>query len=317
MMFVGQGLVLPVDLILQVGNVVRSDLEFTLELNDFILGFDAILGVQVTLSTDSFIEVLLLLHLLFVLHVLLLEFGDKVFLQFDLLDHLHQVGVGLVSVLTVGVSLLLDLGNEAHKLSASDGLEVELLLEGRDVSLFSVELVLVLGVGLVDLAQVLLHHITLTDEVMDVSLLLVSLLVNPLDLTGEGRHGVGGDHLLIESLLAASIKTVILLVEILHVTLSLRDDLLHLTDSVSAHLLFLDNLGVSFGEDVVTLNSLVVLVGAFLKVVTVLPLIGHFLLFLFIEVSHLEVEALNLVLEILLLLLMILDDDFLTVDVFL
>lgn len=281
-MLVGQGLVLSVDFILEVGNVMRSDLEFTLQFDDFILGFDAVLGVQVTLSTDSFVKVLLLLHLLFVLHVLLLKLSDQVFLQFDLFDHLHQVSVGLVSVLTVSVSLLLDLGNEAHELSACNGLQVELLLEGRDVSLLSVQLVLVLGVSLVDLTQVLFHHVTLTDEVVDVLLLLVSLLVNPLNLTGEGRHSVGGDHLLVESLLATSIETVILLVEILHVTFSLADDLLHLTDSVSAHLLFLDYLGVSFGEDHVTLNCLVVLMGAFLKVVAVLPFIGHFLLFFFI-----------------------------------
>jgi len=110
-MLVGQGLVLSVDFILEVGNVMRSDLEFTLQFDDFILGFDAVLGVQVTLSTDSFVKVLLLLHLLFVLHVLLLKLSDQVFLQFDLFDHLHQVSVGLVSVLTVSVSLLLDLGN--------------------------------------------------------------------------------------------------------------------------------------------------------------------------------------------------------------
>jgi len=190
-------------------------------------------------------------------------------------------------------------------------------LEGRDVSLLSVKLVLVLGVSLVDLTQVLFHHVTLTDEVVDVLLLLVSLLVNPLNLTSESRHSVGGDHLLVESLLATSIETVILLVEIFHVAFSLADDLLHLTDSVSAHLLFLDYLGISFGEDHVTLNCLVVLMCTFLKVVAVLPFIGHFLLFFFIEVGHLEVEALNLVLEILLLLFMFLDDDFLTVDVFL
>jgi len=121
-MLVGQGLVLSVDFILEVGNVVRSDLEFTLQFDDFILGFDAVLGVQVTLSTDSFVKVLLLLHLLFVLHVLLLKLSDQVFLQFDLFDHLHQVSVGLVSVLTVSVSLLLDLRNEAHELSACNGL---------------------------------------------------------------------------------------------------------------------------------------------------------------------------------------------------
>jgi len=315
-MLVGQGLVLPVDFILEVRNVMRSNLEFTLQFDDLILGFNAILGVQVTLGTDSFVKVLLLLHLGFVLHVLFLELSDQVFLKLDLFDHLHQVGVGLVGVLTVGVSLLLDLRDKTHELSASDGFEIELLLEGRNVGLLSVELFLVLGVGLFYLTQVLLHHVTLTDEVMNVLLLFVGLLVNPLDLTGEGRHGVGGHHLFVESLFTTRLKAVVFLVEILHITLRFTNHLLKLTDSVSAHLLFLDHFAVAVLESSERLVDDVVVTGLFIKVVAELALVGHLLLLLFIKLSDLEFLLFDGVLEILLLLLVLLDGGLLTVDVF-
>ena len=113
-MLISQSLVLSVDLVLQVRDVVRSNFELTLELNDFILSLDAVLRVQVTLSTDCFVKVLLLLHLLFVLHVLLLKLSNQVLLELDLFDHLHEVGVGFVGILRVGVSLLLNLGYETH-----------------------------------------------------------------------------------------------------------------------------------------------------------------------------------------------------------
>jgi len=99
-------------------------------------------------------------------------------------------------------------------------------LEGRDVSLLSVQLILVLGVGLFNLTQVLLHHVSLTDEIVDVLLFLISLFVNPLNLTGESRNGVSSDHLFVKSLLTLRFKGVILSIEILLVTLSLANDLL-------------------------------------------------------------------------------------------
>ena len=106
---VGQGLVLPVDFVLQVGDVVRCDLELAFELDDLVLCLDAVLGVQVTFGSDSLVQVLLLLHLGLVLHVLFLQLGDEVLLKLDFLDHLHQVSVSFVSILRVAVPLLLDL----------------------------------------------------------------------------------------------------------------------------------------------------------------------------------------------------------------
>jgi hypothetical protein len=315
-MLVSQSLVLSVDFILEVGNVMRSDLEFTLEFNDFILGLNAVLGVQVTLSTDSFVQVLLLLHLGFVLHVLLLEFGDEVLLEFDLFNHLHQVSVGLVGVLTVGVSLLLNLGDQAHEFSASDGLQVQLLSQSGDEGLLLVQVILVLGVGLLNLAQVLLHHVTLTDQVVDVLLLLVGLLVNPLDFSGQSGHSVGSNHLLVQSLFATRFETVVLLVKVFQVTLRLTDDLFKLTDSVSAHLLFLNNFLVVVLESLERCLHQVELTVTVIQIVAVLAFVGHFLLLLLIKSGHLELQTLDFFLKVLLLLFVLLDHDFLVVDVF-
>lgn len=112
---------------------------------------NAILRVQVPLSSHGLVQILLLLHLGFVFHVLLLKLGDEILLQFDLLYHLHQIGICLVGVLRIGVPLLLDLRDEAHQLGTGGRLQVELLLECGDVVLLAGELILVLVVGVFDL----------------------------------------------------------------------------------------------------------------------------------------------------------------------
>ena len=76
-----------------------GNLELPFEFDDFVLSFDAILGVKIAFSADSLIKVLLLLHLRFVLHVLFLKLCDEVLLEFDFFDHLHQVSVRLIGIL--------------------------------------------------------------------------------------------------------------------------------------------------------------------------------------------------------------------------
>ena len=76
-----------------------GNLELPFEFDDFVLSFDAILGVEIAFSADSLIEVLLLLHLRFVLHVLFFEFCDEVLLEFDFFDHLHQISVSFIGIL--------------------------------------------------------------------------------------------------------------------------------------------------------------------------------------------------------------------------
>lgn len=97
----GEGLVLGVDFVFELTDLVLSDTEFLTQLDNLIVGDDKVLTVKVTIGTDDLVQVLLLLELAFKLDVLFLEFTDEVSLQLDLLDHLHEVGVGLVGSLSL------------------------------------------------------------------------------------------------------------------------------------------------------------------------------------------------------------------------
>ena len=90
------------------------------------------------------------------------------------------------------------MGDEAHQFGARGCLEVEFLLESRDVVLLSAQLILVLVIGVFDLGQVLLHHVPLPDQIVDILLLFVCLFVDPFDFTGQGGYCVCGGHFFVK-----------------------------------------------------------------------------------------------------------------------
>lgn len=75
-----QGGVLVLNFVFELRNLVGGDLEFTLELANFILSFNQVLGVKVTVGSDSFVQVLLGLELRLEIDVLFLELADQVLL---------------------------------------------------------------------------------------------------------------------------------------------------------------------------------------------------------------------------------------------
>ena len=92
-MFIRKSNILGVDFFLELDDLMGSDLELSFQFSNFILALDQVLGVEVSVRSDSFIEVLLLFELSLELQVLLLEFGDHVFLQLNFFHHLHQVSI--------------------------------------------------------------------------------------------------------------------------------------------------------------------------------------------------------------------------------
>ena len=106
MMLSGQSLILGIDLILELSNLILGNAELLSQLDNLIVGNDKVLTVKVTVRSHDFVQVLLLLELALEFDILFLELTNQVALQFDLLNHLHEVGVGLVG----GLSLLFFLG---------------------------------------------------------------------------------------------------------------------------------------------------------------------------------------------------------------
>ena len=99
-MFSCKSLIFSFNLIFELGNLILSDLEFLSKFNNFIICFDKIFTVKISVRTDNFIQVLLLFQLALELNVFLLELTNQVLLQFYFLNHLHEVSISLVSLLT-------------------------------------------------------------------------------------------------------------------------------------------------------------------------------------------------------------------------
>jgi len=99
MMLCRKSHILGLDFILELTNLILGNSELLTELDNLVIGNDEVLTVQVTIGTNNFIKVLLLLELALKLDVLLLKLTNEITLKLDLFNHLHQIGIGLVSCL--------------------------------------------------------------------------------------------------------------------------------------------------------------------------------------------------------------------------
>ena len=197
--FLSQGFILGLDLILELRNLMRSNLELSLELGNLILGLNEVLGVKVSVRSNSLIQVLLLLELSFELDVLLLELTDEVLLEFDLFDHLHEICIGLGCLMGESISVLLELVNLSQEISDVLLLHPTLLFELADLIVLLGDFILVLEVVVLGLFDGLRHHISESDEINDLLLVLLSVSSEMLNLSGQGVDTVFGEILLILS----------------------------------------------------------------------------------------------------------------------
>ena len=285
-----QGLVFGLNLILELGDLVRSDLELSLELSDLILCFDKVLRVEVSIGSDSLIQVLLLLELTFELNILLLEFTDKVLLQLDLFDHLHKVCVGLRSFVRESISILLKFVDLSEKLGDVLLLHSALFFELTDLIVLLGDLILVLDVVILGLFDGLGHHVSESDEVDDLLLVGLSVSSEMLDLSGQGIDTVLGEILLVVSRFLLSGDTIVVVSQTVVVSIEILVALLEVPD-LSSHL-------TNFDLEVVLLLliGLDVSLHAFVGVTKLLTLLGFHVELLFL-VLELVVVSFTLVLE--------------------
>jgi len=104
-MFLRQSLFFLLELILQLLDRVLCNSEFATKFDHFIVGFVHLLRVQITVRTYHFVQILLLLQLVFILEVLLFELANQILLKLEFLDNLLQIGIGFVGFLGLLVHL--------------------------------------------------------------------------------------------------------------------------------------------------------------------------------------------------------------------
>ena len=183
-----QSLLLGLTVSLELSDLVLSDEELILQIMDLISLLNVVLGVQVSFSSNSLVEVLLLLQLLLVLLGFSLQLGNHVGSQLVVLHHLHQTFVGSLSILSRLLGGFLKSVDLSQELLDVLILGSALLIEGIDLAVELNDFESVLLVNLTSLSDVLVHHVSVSDESKDVTLLQISLLSQVLDLSGQGIH---------------------------------------------------------------------------------------------------------------------------------
>ena len=344
--------VLGINLILQLGDLMGCDLELSLELSDLVLSLDQVLRVEISVRSYSLIQVLLLLELTFELNILFLELTDKILLQLDLFDHLHEIGIGLGSFVRELISILLENIDLFEEVGNVLLLGSSLLLKLCNLVDFAADFILVLHILILSLLDRLGHHVSEPDQINDLLLVLLGVSAQVLNLSRQGIHSVLSQVLLVLSLLLfvgdsllvsdqAIVHTVVNLVHLLKLSvlvteltyLNLKVVDLHskgLTVSKDVVVLVLQGLEVTALEDVLlllciqlVLNLLVLIpkvLDGFLVLLLVLTILldcALFLLDLLLHVLFLSIEELGISLELGLLLGKFLDLMLLLLDLFL
>ena len=123
------GLLFQESLLLQLGDLLRHSSELHPQLCDLLLSFKEVLGVKVSVRSNSFVQVLLLLELALSLDILLLEFGDDIVVKLHLLKALVVLGVSLRGLKTVLLLIILKLVNQLLQLLSLSLVPLNLVLE--------------------------------------------------------------------------------------------------------------------------------------------------------------------------------------------
>jgi hypothetical protein len=78
---------------------MRGNTKLPSHIGDFVLRFNEVLRVKISIRSDSLIQVLLLLQFGLELNIFFLELTDQVLLKLNFFDHLHEVSVGARGIL--------------------------------------------------------------------------------------------------------------------------------------------------------------------------------------------------------------------------
>ena len=208
-----EGQVFGVNFLFELRNLMRSDLELSLKLSDFILSFDQVLGVKISIRSDSLIQVLLLLQFSFELDILLFELTDQVLLEFDFLDHLHKVCIGFRCLMRESITVLLKSIDLSKQIGDVLLLLSSLLLELGDLVLLVRDFILVSVVLILGFLDRLGHHISEPDQIDDLLFVLLSVSSQMLNFSRKSVDSVFGNVLLVFSLLLLSCDSILVVQE--------------------------------------------------------------------------------------------------------
>ena len=111
------------------GDLLSHSSELHPKLCDLLLSFKKVLRVKVSVRSNSFVEVLLLLELALSLDIFLLEFGDDIVVELYLLQALVVLGVCLRGLKTVLLLIILKLVDELLQLLSLSLVPLNLVLK--------------------------------------------------------------------------------------------------------------------------------------------------------------------------------------------
>lgn len=247
-----QSLVFGIDLVLELADLVLSDAEFLTQLDNLVISNDQVLAVEVSIGTNHFIEILLLLQLGLKFDVFLFQLSDQVPFELDLLDHLEQICIGLVCRLCLLVLLRLYLVDGEDQALNVLLILVGLVLERVDDLVFSLEGVLAFLVFSFEFEEGSLEHVTVPLKFHYTLLLNVCLLLEPVEIAEEVVHVPLRVLLLLDGIFLGNVESLFVVFEGPTLTLNLASlalRLIHLHVEAVQLLLFLNDVGLDVRLD--------------------------------------------------------------------
>ena len=105
----GQCDLLDIDFLLELTDLVVDDLVSPLDFSDLLLGLSEVLTIQIPVTSDGLVQVLLLFEFGLSFNILLLKLTDQIVLQLDLLQTMEILGLSLSVLQPVLLLLLVEL----------------------------------------------------------------------------------------------------------------------------------------------------------------------------------------------------------------
>ena len=160
-------LILLVDFFLKLGNLLSHSSELHFELGNLFLGLQKVLGVQISVGSYSFIEILLLLESTFSLNILFLQSDDQIVLDLNLFQTLIVFGISLRSFNTILLFIFLKLMNEFLKFLCFSFVTLDLVLKLLKLILQSGNGANLFTLFLLSSGDILVEQVSLTSLLLD------------------------------------------------------------------------------------------------------------------------------------------------------
>lgn len=178
---------------------MRCNLELSFKFGYFVLSFNQILTVQVSVRSDCFIQVLLLLQFWLKIYCFFLKLSYQIFLDFYFFDHLHKVRIGLCCFLNEFVSIFFNLLSFTRQQLKRLFCCFNLIFKSSNCIFGIFKFLFIVLVSFINTFDFVFHHFTVSHQSENFALLLFGLFIKILNFSCQSWNSILSNCLFINS----------------------------------------------------------------------------------------------------------------------